>query len=81
MAQLTLTLPDELHARLRTIAEARGVSVEQVVREAVERDMAAQHPPEPEARPKPKSLGAGASGYTDTARRIGEERTPPRSWR
>ncbi len=32
-------------------------------------------------RPKPKSIGIGYSGYTDTARRAGEERPKPRSWR
>ena len=32
-------------------------------------------------RPKPKSIGIGASGHTDTARRAGEERPKPRSWR
>ena len=31
--------------------------------------------------PKPLSLGAGASGYTDTARRTGEERPEPPPWR
>ena len=31
--------------------------------------------------PKPRSLGAGASGYTNTARRTGEEHPEPRTWR
>jgi hypothetical protein len=35
----------------------------------------------PEYRPKPRSLGSGASGYTDTSRRTSEERPVPRSWR
>ncbi len=30
---------------------------------------------------RPRSLGAGASGYTDTARRTGEEHPEPRTWR
>ena len=32
-------------------------------------------------RPRPRSLGIGASGYADTARRAGDERPTPRSWR
>jgi hypothetical protein len=31
--------------------------------------------------PKPRSLGIGASGTSDTARRSGEERAEPRTWR
>lgn len=31
--------------------------------------------------PKPRSLGVGASGTSDTARRTGEERPEPRPWR
>ena len=31
--------------------------------------------------PRPRSLGIAASGTTGTARRSGEERPEPRSWR
>ncbi len=31
--------------------------------------------------PRPRSLGIGASGYADTARRTGAERATPRPWR
>jgi hypothetical protein len=31
--------------------------------------------------PRPRSLGVGASGMTDTARRAGIERPEPRAWR
>ncbi|MDQ3127433.1 MAG: hypothetical protein M3Q66_03105 [Chloroflexota bacterium] len=31
--------------------------------------------------PKPRSLGIGASGVSDTARRSGDERPEPRAWR
>lgn len=31
--------------------------------------------------PKPRGLGVGASGVTDTARRSGKERPEPRWWR
>jgi len=32
-------------------------------------------------RPRPRSLGIGASGYADTARRTGVERASPQPWR
>jgi hypothetical protein len=80
MQQLTLTLPDDLHERVRALAEARGVTVEQIVREAVEQT-AAEHLPEPESWPRPKSIGAGDSGRTDVSRLASEGRVPPRSWR
>ena len=32
-------------------------------------------------RVRPRSLGSGASGRQDTARRAGQERPEPRSWR
>jgi len=35
----------------------------------------------PEYRPKPRSLGIGASGYAGASRRTSEERPVPRSWR
>ena len=31
--------------------------------------------------PKPRSLGVGASGSSDTARRSADERPEPRDWR
>jgi hypothetical protein len=31
--------------------------------------------------PKPRSLGIGASGSSDTARRSADERPEPRTWR
>ena len=31
--------------------------------------------------PAPRSLGVGASGVADTARRAGDERPEPRAWR
>ena len=45
-----------------------------LVREAVEEKLEGY-------RPRPRSLGIGESGRTDTARRTGEERPEPRSWR
>ncbi|MCZ7588276.1 MAG: hypothetical protein M5U27_05305 [Gaiella sp.] len=61
----------------RAAASARrgaGVSMATIVREAIDEKLAT-------ARPKPRSLGAGASGRRDTARRSADERPEPRSWR
>ncbi len=75
--------------------ESRRVAREQITREmregyiatAAERDELAKDwevvdlEGWPEYRPKPQSIGIGASGYADTARRTSEERPAPRSWR
>ena len=45
-----------------------------LVREAVEQKIESR-------RPKPRSIGIGASGHSDTARRAGDERPEPRAWR
>ena len=74
MERTTLTLPDETRARLRRIAAERGVSMATVIREAIEEKVASVHP-------RPRSIGIGASGVTDTARRAAEERPEPRPWR
>lgn len=74
MDRTTLTIPQELRARLRRLAAERGVSMAAIVREAIEEKLAA-------ARPRPRSIGAGASGIGDTARRSAHERPQPRSWR
>ena len=43
----TVMLPDELDARLRLEARRRGISIADVVREAVERQLPAQQGPGP----------------------------------
>lgn len=60
--------------RLRALARDRGVSLAQVVREALE-EKAQQY------RPKPKSLGAFDSGRSDLSEIASAGRIPPRSWR
>jgi hypothetical protein len=45
-----------------------------LIREALEEQAA-------RFRPRPRSLGIGASGHPDTARRTAEERPEPRAWR
>jgi len=74
MTRTTISLPEDLLKRLRGIALERGTSMAALIRQALE-EVSDSH------RPKPKSLGMGASGHTDTSRRAGEERVPPRSWR
>lgn len=74
MERTTISLPDELLERLRLIAAERRTSMAALVREALE-DKVQSH------RPRPRSLGIGASGHTDTARRTAEERPEPRQWR
>jgi metal-responsive CopG/Arc/MetJ family transcriptional regulator len=74
MERTTISLPEDLLGRLRVIAAEERTSMAALIREAVE-DKVGQY------RPKPRSIGAGASGYADTARRSGDERPEPRSWR
>jgi hypothetical protein len=70
----TITLEVETRVRLRRIAAERGISMAALIREAIDATIE-QH------APRPKSLGVGASGVTDTARRSSDERAEPRSWR
>jgi metal-responsive CopG/Arc/MetJ family transcriptional regulator len=74
MERTTISLPEELLDRLRAVAADRHTSMAELVREALQ-DKVARH------RPRPTSLGIGASGVSDTARTAGDERPPPRSWR
>jgi len=74
MQRTTIVAPDELLKRLRRMAAERGTSMAELIREALEDKVRG-------ARPRSRSLGMGASGYSDTAQRAGEERAVPRSWR
>jgi hypothetical protein len=74
MQRTTIMAPPELLDRLRRLAAERRTSMATIIREALEEK--AQ-----EYLPKPRSIGIGASGHTDTARRAGEERPEPRPWR
>ncbi|MBM3933022.1 MAG: ribbon-helix-helix protein, CopG family [SAR202 cluster bacterium] len=74
MERTTISIPEELLERLRTIASERGTSVAAIVREALE-EKTKSH------RPRPKSIGMFASGHSDTARSAGDIKTVPRSWR
>ena len=74
MERTTISIPDGLLQRLRLMAAERRTSIASLVREALEEKDRGY-------RPRPRSLGIGASGHTDAARRTAEERVEPRSWR
>jgi predicted transcriptional regulator len=74
MERTTLMLPDATRDRLRRIAAERGVSMATIIREAIDEKVAS-------SRPRPRSIGSGASGTSDTAQRSATERPEPRSWR
>lgn len=74
MLRTTISLSDELLQRLRVMAAERRTSIAALVREALEEKAKSY-------RPRPRSLGIGASGHSDTARLAGEQRAEPRSWR
>ena len=74
MERTTISLPDGLLKRLRLIAAERDTSMAALVREALEEKAKSY-------RPRPRSLGIGFSGLTDTARRASDLQPEPRSWR
>lgn len=74
LRRTTIMAPDDVLDRLQRGAAERGVSLAALIREALEEKAKT-------LRPKPRSLGLGDSGHTDTSRRTGEERPVPRSWR
>jgi metal-responsive CopG/Arc/MetJ family transcriptional regulator len=74
MRRTTIVAPEKLLERLRRMAADRGTSVAELIREALE-EKVRNH------RPRPRSLGIGDSGYTDIARRTGEEPAIPEPWR
>jgi Arc/MetJ-type ribon-helix-helix transcriptional regulator len=74
MERTTISIPEPLLRRLRVVAAERGTSMAELIREAVEEKVAAH-------RPRPRSLGIGASGHRGTARETADERPEPRSWR
>jgi len=74
MDRTTLSLPDETRRRLRQLAAERGISMAALIREAIDEKVE-------RLAPRPQSLGVGASGHSDTARRTGDERPEPRAWR
>lgn len=74
MKRTTIMADEDALERLRLIAVERGVSLAEVIREALA-EKAAQH------RPKPRSLGAFSSGRANVRAKHDTGRMPPRSWR
>ena len=74
MNRTTISLPHELHKKVRRLAFEEGVSMAEFIREAVEEKA------ERKRRPRPH-LGIFDSGHTDTSVLAGEVRPEPRSWR
>ena len=74
MQRTTIVAPEELTEQLHRMAAEQGVSMATLIREALEQKVAT-------CRPRPRSLGVGASDHRDTARRTADERPEPRSWR
>jgi plasmid stability protein len=74
MERTTISIPEELLNRLRLMAAERQTSMAELIRESLT-ETVSRH------RPKPKSLGLGDSGHTDTSMRTTTERPEPRSWR
>ena len=64
----TLTVPDELHRKLKAAASARGTTADALATELLEGHVP-EHPAVP--RRRPRLLGIGASG-TGTTHRIDE---------
>lgn len=80
MQRLMIQAEPELVARARRRASERGVSVAQVVREAMEHELG---PNEADERiPPPLTcIGIGRSGRTDLSRLASEDVYEPEPWR
>jgi hypothetical protein len=74
MERTTISIPEHLRRRLRLIAAEKRTSMASIIREALEEKVEGH-------RPRPRSLGLGASGQTNTARHSVDQRPEPRSWR
>jgi metal-responsive CopG/Arc/MetJ family transcriptional regulator len=74
MERTTISLPENVLKRLRIVAAERGTSMAELIRQAVEEVVSRE-------RPRPRSIGIGASGRADTAKQTADERPEPRRWR
>ena len=76
MKRFMIQAEEELIARARDMAHRRGVSLAQVVRDALEKELGVP------ARPRPRIIGAFPSGKRDLARQASDtsEYQPP-PWR
>ena len=65
MQKTTVMLPEGLYQRIKRIAAERGESMGALIRESLEGTANTY-------QPRPRSLGMGASGRSDTSERIDE---------
>lgn len=72
MKRIVIQADEDLLHRARTRAAQRGVSIAQVVRDALERDLAVGAPP------ALRSIGVGASRKGDLSRRASDGDFEPR---
>lgn len=77
MKRFMLQADDALLERAREVAHERGVSIAQVVRDALEKELG-----QPAGRQRSRLIGAFESGEQDNARKASRAaRVPPRPWR
>jgi hypothetical protein len=69
MRRTTIVAPAHL---LECLRQKRGTSIAELIREALEEKVGTY-------RPRPRSVGMGGSGHSDTAALAGDERPRPRS--
>ncbi|MHB1486958.1 MAG: ribbon-helix-helix protein, CopG family [Acidimicrobiales bacterium] len=67
MKRTTIMMPEEIDARLRLEARRRGVSIAEVVREAIE-----HHLPDSPTTGRLGFFAVGDGGPADTSERVGE---------
>lgn len=77
MTEMTVELPEEVLARVRRIANERGVELSTVLREAIE---ALPELVEVGIWPKPRNFGMFPSEQTDLSVRAGEESIVLEPW-
>ena len=70
MERTTISIPEELLGRLRMMATENRTSIAALIREALEEKARAYHA-------RPRSLGIGSSGHSDTARATSDTRPKP----
>ena len=75
MRRLMIQADEALLERARRRAAERGVSIAQLVREALERELG------PDLQPAPHSLAGFSSGRGDLSRRAGDDEYEPPPWR
>ena len=77
MKRFVLQADDGLLERAREVAHERGVSIAQVVRDALEKEVGPTR-----TRSRSRLIGAFESGERDNARKASRTaRVPPRPWR